>query len=283
MSPAALRPSKLMQPLVRVLTMRAEPLALLCLPAVMTSHFSFGAPVQSTRPTGMRFSRKSPAVGSTEMHWPLGARIETALNARVAVSSRWFASAAAEGFSVPPARETGTGSVGLAEIPVATPAPAAVVVVAAPDEDTDDAEVLTTFTREDVSGLAAPRAMSASLLAAAEELATVCPAGGGGAVTVTVLVLLVHEDNDDACTTSAELVPGAWATDCNVDAPEVDREDVPAFATLAVVVAAEEATAPAPAPAPPKVKDWLGSLGLQFATSITLPLTVKQEPGAFAG
>jgi len=97
----------------------------------MTSHFSFGEPEQSTSDTGIKFWRKSPAVGSTEMHCPFGARISTLENALVAVASRLFASAAADGWRVPPARDTGTGVVGLAVgIP---PAPAFVVMLAEED------------------------------------------------------------------------------------------------------------------------------------------------------
>lgn len=46
----------------------------------------------------MRFSRKSPAVGSMERHVPEADEIETDEKARVAVSSRGLASVAAEGF-----------------------------------------------------------------------------------------------------------------------------------------------------------------------------------------
>ncbi len=102
-SPWALLPSKLMQPFIRVLTIRAELLALLCLPAVMMSHFSFGVPEQSTSETGIRFSRKSPAVGLTNRHCPLGARSSTPEKALVAALSRVVASAAEEGCRVPPA------------------------------------------------------------------------------------------------------------------------------------------------------------------------------------
>ena len=59
-----------------------------------------------------------------KIHCPLGARIETPENALVAVASRWWASAAADGCRTPPAPETGTGAVGLA---VGMPPGAAVV------------------------------------------------------------------------------------------------------------------------------------------------------------
>ena len=54
----------------------------------------------------MRFSRKSPAVGSTERHWPEADLSDAAEKARVAVSSRGLASAAAEGLRTLPALET---------------------------------------------------------------------------------------------------------------------------------------------------------------------------------
>lgn len=76
----------------------------------MKSNFSPGAPVQSTSSTGIKFSRKSPAVGFTERHFPSAADFsDTEEKARVAVSSRWLASAAAEGLRKPPARDTGIG------------------------------------------------------------------------------------------------------------------------------------------------------------------------------
>lgn len=76
------------------------------------------------------------------MHCPLGARISTLAKARVAVPSRLCASAAAEGLRVPPAREIGTGVVGLV-VGMALPAPALVVMEAdATLEAVLDAEVL---------------------------------------------------------------------------------------------------------------------------------------------
>lgn len=50
-----------------------------------------------------------------ERHLPSGALMLTLSRGRVAVSSNSWASAAAEGFKVSPARETGTGSVGLTD------------------------------------------------------------------------------------------------------------------------------------------------------------------------
>jgi hypothetical protein len=156
-SPAFLRPSKLMHPWVYVQRKNCQPtdsgverlskfsqhtnalttntagrlgLASLCLPCEMTSHFSFGEPEHSTREMGIKFCRKSPAVGSTNRHFPLGARISTLEKTRVAVSSRSWASAAAVGFRVPPALDTGTGSVGLkVGIPCPPLPPLAVVAV----------------------------------------------------------------------------------------------------------------------------------------------------------
>ena len=108
--------------------MRALPGLLLWTPEVTISHFSLGEPAQSTRVTGIRFSRKSPAVGLMKRHWPLGARISTLLNGRTAVLSKAWAWATAVGFRVPPAPETGTGVVGLK---VRTEPAAASVVAAA--------------------------------------------------------------------------------------------------------------------------------------------------------
>lgn len=110
---AVRRESKLIQPFVRLLTIRAESLASLFLPAVMTSHFSLAVPEQLVSDTGMRLPRKSPAVGSTNRHSPLGARISTLVNALVALSSREFASAAAVSLNSPP-RPAGISVVGMA-------------------------------------------------------------------------------------------------------------------------------------------------------------------------
>jgi hypothetical protein len=80
----------------------------------MRSNFSFKLPVHGCRFTGIKFWRKSPAVGLIKRHCPLEALRETEVNARVAVLSRLFDSAADDGCSVPPAPETGTGVEGLA-------------------------------------------------------------------------------------------------------------------------------------------------------------------------
>lgn len=81
---------------------------------MMRSNFSFRLPVHGCRLTGIKFWRKSPAVGLMKRHCPFEAFSETEEKARVAVLSRAFASAAEDGWSVPPAPETGTGVDGLA-------------------------------------------------------------------------------------------------------------------------------------------------------------------------
>jgi len=62
---------------------------------------------------GIRFWRKSPAVGSIDKQLPFEDLSDTAVLARTALLSRVCASAASDGFRVPPARDTGTGVVGL--------------------------------------------------------------------------------------------------------------------------------------------------------------------------
>jgi hypothetical protein len=117
-SPAARRGSKFMQPLVSLLTISVELAALLCAPEVMKSHFSLEEPSQGLRAIGIRFSRKSPAVGSTKRQVPRADLRDTEVKARVAVVSKTLASAAAEGLRTPPARETGTAERGAAEVAV---------------------------------------------------------------------------------------------------------------------------------------------------------------------
>ena len=63
-------------------------------------------PSQLLRAIGIRFSLKSPAVASMDRHWPAADLRETEEKALVAVSSLGFASAAADGFSTPPALAT---------------------------------------------------------------------------------------------------------------------------------------------------------------------------------
>lgn len=96
----------------------------------MRSNFSFSLPLQSWRATGIRFSLKSPAVGSIKRHCPFEALRDTPAKARVAVLSNCCASATALGCSSPPARETGTVVVGL-ESGTLEVAGAAVVTAAA--------------------------------------------------------------------------------------------------------------------------------------------------------
>jgi hypothetical protein len=91
--------------------MRAWPATLLCLPDVITSNFWPSLPSQAATWTGMRFSRKSPAVASMERQRPSLVLTATLENARVAVSSRGLASAAADGLRTTPARETVTTAV----------------------------------------------------------------------------------------------------------------------------------------------------------------------------
>lgn len=132
-SPAARRSSKLTQPFIynfqlvnetstarntqmphtRLLTINVEFCALLCFPCVIKSNFSFGLPLQSCIAIGIKFSLKSPAAGFMKRHCPFEALRDTPVNALVAVLSNCWASAAALGCNSPPARETGTGVVGL--------------------------------------------------------------------------------------------------------------------------------------------------------------------------
>jgi hypothetical protein len=102
-----------MHPCIKELTTRVVLGVLLWMPAVMRSNFSFRLPVQGCRLTGTKFCLKSPAVGLMKRHCPFAALRETPVKARVAVSSRLFASAAEDGLRVPPAPETGTGVDGL--------------------------------------------------------------------------------------------------------------------------------------------------------------------------
>lgn len=78
----------------------------------MISNFWPALPSQAFNCTGIRFSRKSPAVGSIKRHCPSADFKLAEEKARVAVSSRTFASAAASGFRTSPARDTATADVG---------------------------------------------------------------------------------------------------------------------------------------------------------------------------
>ena len=70
-------------------------------------------PSQAFNVTGIKFSRKSPAVGSTKRHWPSEDLMAAEEKARVAVSSRILASAAAAELRTPPARATPISPVSL--------------------------------------------------------------------------------------------------------------------------------------------------------------------------
>jgi len=56
--------------ITRLLTMRANPGLLLCFPAVIKSHFCPSLPSQGLIWIGVKFSLKSPEVGSTKRHCP---------------------------------------------------------------------------------------------------------------------------------------------------------------------------------------------------------------------
>lgn len=215
----------------------------------MTSHFSFGVPPQSTSAMGIRFSRKSPAVGSTNRHWPFGARIPAPLKARVAVSSRCCDSATALGFKVPPARDTGTALVGLgmaapaSVVSPAEPGPEEAVSVGGADPWVTDpvSSVTEAEGAEVASRLPDPLAVSVlAPISLAEEVVAVPVADTAPVVSVGAAVA------------------------------------VPFAAPLSLAL-------PPAAAAPPKVKDWLVSPELHCATSSTLPLTVRHDPAAFSG
>ncbi len=231
---------------------------LLCLPSVMRSHFSFGEPVQSTSETGIRFSRKSPAVGSMKRHCPFGARIETLLKARLAVSSRWCDWAAAVGCRVPPARDTGTGSVGFTEgMP---PAPAPVLVAPPPPPPAAEVDVVV-WAAEAVEALTAP--LPSFWLGAAVAALV------GGTVTVRVLLVQVV----------VELAPPPLLL---LLLPPLLLLLPPLLSLLPpFLLLLPPLLLPPPPAAPPKVKDWPASPVLHWAMSIALPLTTRQDPAWF--
>ena len=80
----------------------------------MKSNFSFKLPSHSSSAMGIKFCRKSPAVGSMKRQRPSADLTWTPVKARVAVLSKGLACAAAEGWRTPPARDTDTGEVGFA-------------------------------------------------------------------------------------------------------------------------------------------------------------------------
>lgn len=248
----------------------------------MTSHFSFAVPAQSTSPTGIRFCRKSPAVGSTDRHWPFGARISTSLKARVAEPSRCCDSAAAVGFRVPPARETGTGVVGLA-----LAVPASVVCPAEPGPEPEEAG--SSMAEEAVSVAEAVCSVADAVSSVSEvegaEVASWLPVETLlTAEAVTVLVRWVQLV-EAVVATAVSLLASVSLAGAVVEGALV----VPApvwLALLADVVfpSATPVSLPfPPAAAAPKVKDWLASPELHCAASRALPLTVKQDPTSFSG
>jgi hypothetical protein len=80
--------------------MRAVPGWSLCLPDDMTSNCCEALPSHAAMFTGTRLSRKSPVPEVTERHWPSAVLIAALENARVAVSSRTWASATAAASSL---------------------------------------------------------------------------------------------------------------------------------------------------------------------------------------
>lgn len=98
--------------LTTVLTTSIESATSLCFPLVIISNCSPALPSHAFSCTGIKFSRKSPAVGSIKRHCPSADFTLVEEKARVAVSSRTLASAAALGSKTSPARDTGTADVG---------------------------------------------------------------------------------------------------------------------------------------------------------------------------
>ena len=154
----------------------------------MISHFSFGAPVQSTTETGIRFCLKSPAVGSTERHCPFGSRIDTPSKARTAVSSRWCDSAAAVGCSVPPARDTGTGVVGLAVgmPPASSPSSGAALALGAAEETAAAVE-------DGVASAGGSDAVTTTVRVRFVHFVVLSPAGADGVAPASVVVLITGD------------------------------------------------------------------------------------------
>ncbi len=244
--------------------MRAVPGTLLCLPAVTMSQRSLDVPEQSTSEMGMRFSRKSPAVGSTKRHWPLGARMVTLVRLRVAVVSTALASAAAVGLKEPP-RDTGTALSGISM--------AEMVPVTWEPRSADE-------------GTAAPRAMP-PLEAAADEEAP------RELVTVmsTVRVRRLEQDAGSVWMAGSEVMLDvaarvevvAAALEAADVADTADMADAEEEAEEAEEAAVDEDEAGGAAAAEPKIKYCDLSAELQAAMSSTSPLTVMQDPGAFSG
>ena len=127
--------SKSRHPFIKLLTTRVELAALLWAPLVIRSNFWPADPSHGFTATGMRFSRKLPAVGSINRHCPSEVLRDAEVTARVAVLSRCCDFATAVGLRVPPAPETAIFPVGLA----ATGASATPVRRGAPAEVSEDA------------------------------------------------------------------------------------------------------------------------------------------------
>jgi hypothetical protein len=127
--------SKSRHPFIKLLTTRVELAALLWTPLVMRSNFWPADPSHGFTATGMRFSRKLPAVGSMNRHCPSEVLRDAEVTARVAVLSRCCDFATAVGLRVPPAPETAIFPVGLA----ATGASATPVRTGLPAEVSEDA------------------------------------------------------------------------------------------------------------------------------------------------
>jgi hypothetical protein len=215
----------------------------------MKSNFSLAEPVHGCTAMGMRFSRKSPAVGSMKRQSPLASVMETPVSARVAVLSNSWAAAAAVGTSSPPARETGTGVVGF---------PTSVGGAAAePDDDAeaDSDEVI----GDDVAG---------GVVAVNEVVSA-------RRVTVIMSVDTQPDASDETMATAvlAGAVSRVVVDDDAERAAEVDAETV-----------AMEETFETAAELPPKVNDCVASPGRQAAWSRTLAaVTARHTVGEPTG
>lgn len=102
--------------LTTVLTTSIESATSICFPLVTISNFSPALPSHAFNCTGIKFSRKSPAVGSINRHCPSADFTLAEEKARVAVSSRTLASAAALGSRTAPARDTGIADWGTVSV-----------------------------------------------------------------------------------------------------------------------------------------------------------------------
>lgn len=189
-------------------------------------------------------------------HWPSADLSDTPVKARVAVSSLALASAADDGCKTPPARDTGTGSVGL----VSGTEPTTAAVVAAVAMEVVVAAV-SLFDAATAAALVAAEVEAASLVTVTKVVnpmqldAAVVASVAGGSTACTAL--------DSAATEIVE----------DVGSSEADEIDVDPEAELAGPIEA----------LPPKTNDCVAS-PLQDASSITLlPVTVKQVPAWLDG